>query len=397
MGCCGSSDARNLMRLEREVLSWSKLPDGSIEQLDVEVGKEPDGTPITIHTITFGSRDKPVLVYVHGYGGSGAMQFLMYRQLAKYFRVYMIDVIGMGASSRASDFDAETTEMHTCLNYMVSYIEKWRAAIGLTGFYLAGHSFGGHQVGHYTLRYPQHVKKLLLLSAIGIKSYPEDKLSEDAIMDDIRAEDPARANSWFFTIARSAWRNEYAAFRLVRCCGCCARGRVQGFIRARLKPTEEQEDILTDYLMTIFQMPGTTEVALYKLFALALRARFGLDTQDRLLDPSFITPFSILFGDDDWVKTVADRGASPELITKKRAQLGDKPNLLENNYNYVVLPEAGHNLHMDNPIGLSNFIINECLLGTEYLSEALPVQATSRYPENYYEQLETSGMGPMKP
>ena len=142
--------------------------------MDVAVGKEPDGAPITIHTIAFGSRDKPTLVYVHGYGGSGAMQFLMYEQLSRYFRVYFIDVIGMGLSSRASDFDSNSVDYSKCLDYMVSYIEKWRAAMGLSGFYLAGHSFGAHQVGHYTLRYPQHVKKLLLLSAIGTKSYLEE-------------------------------------------------------------------------------------------------------------------------------------------------------------------------------------------------------------------------------
>lgn len=98
------------------------------------------------------------------------------------------------------------------------------------------------------------------------------------------------------------------------------RGRLLNFIRARLKPTPEREDTITDYMMGIFKMPGTTEVALGKLFALSLRARFGLDSQDRFLNPSFTTPFSILFGDDDWVKVVGDRGASPELILKKSTQ-----------------------------------------------------------------------------
>lgn len=38
---------------------------------------------------------------------------------------------------------------------------------------------------------------------------------------------------------------------------------------------------------------------------------------------------------------------------------------------------------MSNPIGLSNFIINECLLGTEFLDEPLPVEGASYYPDEY--------------
>ena len=38
-----------------------------------------------------------------------------------------------------------------------------------TQFYLVAHSFGGYMSGNYTCKYPQHVKKLLLLSPVGIK------------------------------------------------------------------------------------------------------------------------------------------------------------------------------------------------------------------------------------
>ena len=53
-----------------------------------------------------------------------------------------------------------------------------------TDFILCGHSFGGYQVGNYVLKYPQHVRKLLLLSPIGIR----DEGSNNAIkemLDDI--------------------------------------------------------------------------------------------------------------------------------------------------------------------------------------------------------------------
>ena len=39
----------------------------------------------------------------------------------------------------------------------------------LQGFYLAGHSFGGYLVGNYALEYHQYLKKVILLSPIGIR------------------------------------------------------------------------------------------------------------------------------------------------------------------------------------------------------------------------------------
>ena len=62
----------------------------------------------------------------------------------------------------------------------MGYVEKWRVAMKsnflksgeereFTDFYLAAHSFGGYIAGNYALKYHQHIKKLLLLSPIGIK------------------------------------------------------------------------------------------------------------------------------------------------------------------------------------------------------------------------------------
>ena len=38
----------------------------------------------------------------------------------------------------------------------------------LKDFILAGHSFGGYICGHYAVRYPQYIKKLLMLSPAGV-------------------------------------------------------------------------------------------------------------------------------------------------------------------------------------------------------------------------------------
>ena len=56
------------------------------------------------------------------------------------------------------------------IDYFNNYFESWRIGMGnLKDFYLSGHSFGGYLVSNYAVKYPQHIKKLLLLSPIGVK------------------------------------------------------------------------------------------------------------------------------------------------------------------------------------------------------------------------------------
>jgi len=44
----------------------------------------------------------------------------------------------------------------------------------ISEFYLVGHSYGGYLTGTYSSMYPQHIKKLILLSPLGLKFKPKD-------------------------------------------------------------------------------------------------------------------------------------------------------------------------------------------------------------------------------
>jgi len=75
----------------------------------------------------------------------------------------------MGSSSRPLDFKYNEFNEHNCENYFNYYFEKWRVQIDdLRDFYLAGHSFGGYLVCNYASKYPFYIKKLILLSPIGL-------------------------------------------------------------------------------------------------------------------------------------------------------------------------------------------------------------------------------------
>ena len=101
--------------------------------------------------------------------------------MSKYFYCIYVDIPGAGCSSRPENFN-ENASIDEAYDYMLGYIEKWREKMGLTDFYLAGHSFGGHYVGHYAKRYPQYIKKVLFISPIGFPFFTEEELDIDYIL-----------------------------------------------------------------------------------------------------------------------------------------------------------------------------------------------------------------------
>lgn len=110
-----------------------------------------------------GDLKKPHLVLIHGYAGSGAMFFRTYEKLTQHFCIFVIDLIGMGGSSRPDNYDGKNISEQESIDYFVEYIEAWRKNIpkyigedpekSFTNFYMAAHSFGGYMAGNYALKY----------------------------------------------------------------------------------------------------------------------------------------------------------------------------------------------------------------------------------------------------
>jgi len=55
------------------------------------------------------TKERDVLVMIHGFGGSGLIFYRILAHLHKEFKIYLIDLPGMGRSSR-HDFPHETFE-----------------------------------------------------------------------------------------------------------------------------------------------------------------------------------------------------------------------------------------------------------------------------------------------
>ena len=107
----------------------------------------------------------------------------------------------------------------------MGYFEKWRIAMAknffksgeereFTDFYMAAHSFGGYLAGNYALKYSQHIKKLLLLSPIGIKVRAEGEPELDPMkrFSGRRAAPP----KVFKYIGKWAWDKKISPFSTLR-------------------------------------------------------------------------------------------------------------------------------------------------------------------------------------
>lgn len=124
------------------------------------------------------------LVMLHGYGAGLGFFYRNFEGLSrvKGWKIYALDMLGMGRSSRppfrihAKDQQGKITEAES---WFVDSLEEWRVVKKIDKFTLLGHSMGGYMAVAYALKYPGHLKKLILASPVGI---PEDPYAVAADM-----------------------------------------------------------------------------------------------------------------------------------------------------------------------------------------------------------------------
>ncbi len=109
-----------------------------------------------VHYYTAG-RGEP-LVVIHGGGGDARTWDKNITELAENYTVYAPDLPGYGGS-QPLDGDYFISELS-------EFIEGFATNLGLDTFHLVGHSLGGGVALDYTLKSPQKIKKLVLVSSL---------------------------------------------------------------------------------------------------------------------------------------------------------------------------------------------------------------------------------------
>jgi cardiolipin-specific phospholipase len=109
-------------------------------------------------------------------------------------------------------------------------------------------------------------------------------------------------------------------------------------------PAKEQET-LSEYAYQIFRLRGSGEYALAYLLAPGAYARRPLiERVKKLQNDTLLKQVTWIYGSYDWMDVDAGRDACE--------RLGDD---IESNV--IVVDKAGHNVHLDNPVGFNKILL----------------------------------------
>lgn len=101
----------------------------------------------------------PVVVLLHGLGGSSGDFALNVPALAQNFRVIVPDQLGFGQSAKpVIDYRIGT---------YVDFLDRFLSELGIERASLVGNSFGGWVAASYALAHPERVERLVLVDAAG--------------------------------------------------------------------------------------------------------------------------------------------------------------------------------------------------------------------------------------
>lgn len=358
------------------------------------------------------------LVMVHGYGAGLGFFYKNLEPITRLpgLKLYALDMLGMGNSSRpafkihAKDKEQQVIEAE---NWFVDALEEWRKARKIERFTLLGHSLGGYLAVSYAIKYPGHLKKLILASPVGVPEDPyavnasmpepsestlENEFTKDQkdVTEDGGPDQPnnAAVNSGKAPAAPNTpkrplpswlvwlWDANVSPFSIVRMAGPLGPRFVSGWSSRRFNhlPAEESQ-ALHDYSFSIFKQKGSGEYALAYILAPGAYARrpvinridqVGRQTlpppagEDGAVKPALKEtgiPIVFMYGENDWMDVAGGLAAEEKLKAAQAKALQSATAEEKRNENgstrVVVVPKAGHHLYLDNPDDFNELLRKE--------------------------------------
>jgi pimeloyl-ACP methyl ester carboxylesterase len=157
--------AKGLARFGFGALALNELIDRYGNPTDGSRYVELDG--FTVHYRDQGSKDKPVMVLIHGVVSSLHTWDGWLPLLAEHYRVIRFDVPGFGLTGPSiSGGEYSVSRLLKVLDLLLDYLHVDKAS-------LVGNSLGGYISWSYALSQPQRVDKLVLIDPAG---YRMDKI-----------------------------------------------------------------------------------------------------------------------------------------------------------------------------------------------------------------------------
>jgi cardiolipin-specific phospholipase len=274
----------------------------------------------TLYVKYCGDPNMPILVLLHGYCGASMIFFKILKDLCTKFYVIMIDLLGMGRSSRPS-FPYKT--LSECEEFFVLCLEHFRKLKNLDNFTVAGHSFGGYIVSCYAIKYPSYVNRIILLSPIGIPDPP----ANFNYINSLNQKD--WKFRWIMKFISFLWVKNITPVSLLRKLGPLSKYIMKIYGYRKLKSLESHKEIMENYLEQINLLPGSGELALIYILNPGGVAKKPL--WKRL--SAVKVPINFFYGDRDWVSS---NGAEQTRSVNKNVVV-------------KIIENSGHDIYWDNP------------------------------------------------
>ena len=331
---------KKALRLEERTLALSGLrPHKDIEIFDVPIKYKGHHF---LHTIKCGDKNKEVLVLIHGYMGALVLFYPILKELSKRFKVYCVDLLGLGLSSRP---DFVCTSNEETLSYFVDSLEQWRKTLNLKKFHIGGHSFGGYISAQYALKYANRVESLYLLSPTGVT----EKQEEEAPPEWAAKMSWTKRQFWqmyFKTYSRYFFKARLTAPEAVRKYPRIGKFFIRSYIQFIYGTNLEHAELVSDYLFEMFMIPGGSEKAIHHVLK---PPRLGAHIPlEGLISKNLKLPIYCYFGVEDWVDWTGAHKISQDNKNK--------------HFKFVWVSNCGHQLIMQNPKEVGEAIISTLVI-----------------------------------
>ena len=307
------------------------------------------------------------IVIMHGYMAGAAMFCFNMEALAAQHRLYVVDWLGCGGSSRPPFTPRSTAEAEA---WFLDSFESWRAAVGLERFILMGHSLGGMLVSAYAMRHPHRVAHLFLVSPAGIPDSPAvDPTAATGGMvpsDPKRSPTPRAIPAVLWTTVSWAWNHDFTPARGLRWLGPIGPWVTQAAIRRRAsrwilaRPfTEEQLTHLGTWFYHNLASRGSGEYALKLMLAPGVWARSPIGprlvraakaaaTRDTSGE-RYAGPVTFIYGGSyDWMNSKFG-----DEVVRELRKLGVK------HCGCFNVSPGGHHLYLESPAAFNSLVLSE--------------------------------------
>ncbi|QEU62297.1 Ict1/Ecm18 [Kluyveromyces lactis] len=305
---------------------------------------------------------------IHGYAASSMTFFRNFEQLSLSLKdVYAVDLPGNGLSKELplsvdsmekpdrvefnetvkgqyfrlqNPVDEEKYKKHLAHyeDYYVDALERWRKENKLSKINLVGHSYGGYLTFKYSLKYPDNVHKLCLVSPLGVERsiFSIHNHLEPERDYEIQSEDPSKSNySNKRSIPKLILQYQNKALRWMGPLGAKACWGYVNSSYGRVPSVPYREYVF----QLVFGKGIMTDTSIRIFNQLFSRSLLAYDPIMDSLDKVKVSKLMLVYGEHDWMNKVAGRLAIDEFNSLRKSYDGT----------FDIVSRAGHNLVLDNP------------------------------------------------